>query len=260
MGIFEPNQSPTEVRVRRGGFPASVEEARPWAQRLADYAGLAARVYHDPSDVPALPAWRRVPGEFFDSAQTSLFMEVWERDLDGGGVEVALAFRGTAEKKDWWSNARWITRYLPLPLGWDQYPPTRELVAPLIERALARHAGREVRFVSVGHSLGGGLAQHAAYAHVAITQVYAFDSSPVTGFRDFARAKREAHSQGLTIHRAFEHGEILAYFRLFLRKFVPLSLKDPEIVEVRFNFGKGEAVHQHSMVDLAVRMGRMAAG
>lgn len=256
MSFFEPAQSRTEVRVRRGSFPASVEEALPWAQRFADYAALAARAYHDSEEQLPLPGWRRVPGEVVDSAQTSLFLEVWERDLGADGVEVALAFRGTAELKDWWSNARWLTRFLPSP--WDQYPPTRELVPPLIERAQARHAGRPIRFVSVGHSLGGGLAQHAAYAHVAITTVYAFDSSPVTGFRDFARAKREAHSQGLTIYRAFEHGEILAYIRLFLRKFIPLSLKDPEIVEVRFNFGKGEAVHQHNMVDLAIRMGRMA--
>ena len=39
--------------------------------------------------------------------------------------------------------------------------------------------------------------------------------------------------------------------RTFLRRLIPLSLKDPTITEIRFNVTKGDVVQQHSMVKLA---------
>jgi pimeloyl-ACP methyl ester carboxylesterase len=111
---------------------------------------------------------------------------------------------------------------------------------------------------TAGHSLGGGLAQQAAYAHPEIKQVYAFDSSPVTGFRSVPQPDRDINRKGIVIDRVYERGEILAYIRTFLRRFLPLSLADPSITEIRFNLSKGDPVKQHSMVDLAVRMDRAA--
>jgi pimeloyl-ACP methyl ester carboxylesterase len=165
-----------------------------------------------------------------DDQKTSLYFEVWERALPDA-VEVAVVFRGTHEWKDWWSNLRWVTRFIPI--GWDQYDLTRSEIVKVVSRAKQRH--RTVQMVTAGHSLGGGLAQQAAYAHPEITHVYAFDSSPVTGFRSVPQPARDANRQGIVIDRVYERGEILAYVRTFLRRLIPLSLKDPSITEIRFN-------------------------
>jgi pimeloyl-ACP methyl ester carboxylesterase len=113
--------------------------------------------------------------------------------------------------------------------------------------------------LTAGHSLGGGLAQQAAYAHPEIKYVVAFDPSPVTGFRSVPEPSRTVNRQGIIIDRVYERGEILAYIRTFLRKILPLSLKDPTITEVRFNVTQGDPIKQHSMVKLARGLARAAS-
>lgn len=149
--------------------------------------------------------------------------------------------------------------------------------------ARAKARDPQATFVAVGHSLGGGLAQQAAYAHLDIRTVYAFDPSPVTGFRSVAKATREANSQGLTIYRAFEHGEILAYARYLLKIARALSEANPRIIEARFNLNQGatwaghilerirrnappvipfirSGIDQHSMTELAKALALSAQG
>jgi hypothetical protein len=237
------------VRIHRGAEPPRFENARPWAQKFIDFATLSAIVYRDvANNVEPPTGWAPSPDrqDVVDDQKTSLYFEVWENALPDT-VEVAVVFRGTHEWKDWWSNLRWVTRFVPI--GWDQYDLTRSEIVKVVARAKQRH--RTVQMVMAGHSLGGGLAQQAAYAHPEIKQVYAFDSSPVTGFRSVPQPARDANRQGIVIDRVYERGEILAYVRTFLRKLIPLSLKDPAITEIRFNVTKGDPVQQHSMVKLA---------
>jgi len=240
-------QSRTRALIRRG--QTEVEEAAaPWIARFSVYATLAAIVYRDNGDGLTAPSgWTSV--EQHDDPTTSLYFEVWAQTT-ATPPEVAVVFKGTHEPKDWWSNARWMTRFLPI--GWDQYTVVQEQIASVVARARLRLP--QARVVAVGHSLGGGLAQQAAYAHPDIKEVVAFDPSPVTGFRSVRAADRTANARGIHIFRVYEKGEILAYLRGFLKRFLPLSVKDPEIVEVRLNLSKGLAVTEHSMVDLAKRM------
>lgn len=251
-------QKRCSVRVHRGTQAPVEEGAGPWAQRLADYAILSAIVYRypDPNDQLDPPTgWSPSPDpeDQLDDSKTSLYFEVWE-NASKSPCEVLVVFRGTHETKDWWTNARWLTRFVPS--GWDQYDLTRQEIGKVVERARQRHA--EVRVMTAGHSLGGGLAQQAAYAHPDIKHVFAFDPSPVTGFRSVAEPERTKNKVGIVIERVYEHGEILAYLRTFLKQFLPLSERDPVITEIRFNLSKGDAVTQHSMVDLAERMVRAA--
>ena len=86
----------------------------------------------------------------------------------------------------------------------------------------------------------------------------AFDSSPLTGFRDLPEEVRTGNSKGIQIERVYEQGEILAYLRGPLRAFVPLDDKDPSIIEVRFDLSKGLAVKEHDMLYLARRLREVA--
>lgn len=236
------------VRIRRGRHADVTEPAQPWARRLQDYAALAAIVYRDgASDRISVPqGWSRStdPSDTVDS-HTGLYFEVWEH-----AHETAVVFRGTQflEWRDWWSNARWLTRFLPI--GLDQYTFVAQCIADVVRRARARRPG--VAMVAVGHSLGGGLAQHAAYAHPDIKRVVAFDPSPVTGFRSISRAARDRNKVGVFIERVYEAGEILSFVRGAIRGLLSLSTADPEIVEVRFNFRAFGLITQHSMEQLVL--------
>ena len=250
--VFTLTQGKCKVRVHRGSDAPVIEGARRWAGEFVDFALLSAVVYRPVKDNVQPPAaWTcsTDPLDVVDDAKTSLYFEVWEK-LGVDPIEVVVVFRGTHELKDWWSNARWVTRFIPV--GWDQYDLVRKEISNVVARAKRRHGS--VRMMTAGHSLGGGLAQQAAYASPDIKQVYAFDPSPVTGFQSVPRPDRDINRQGIVIDRVYERGEILAYLRTFLRRFVPLSLANPSITEIRFNLSKGDPVKQHSMVDLAERM------
>jgi len=241
-----------DVRVHRADARPIQEPAQPWARAFVDMAQLSAIVYRKlPDNLPAPAGWTPSPDprDVVDDARTSLYFEVWER-IGPDAVDVAVVFRGTHEWKDWWSNARWITRFVPI--GWDQYDLARREIGGVVGRARARHPA--ARVMTAGHSLGGGLAQQAAYASPDVKLVVAFDSSPVTGFRAVPPRARAVNRRGITINRVFEHGEILAYLRTLIRRFLPLSRADPSITEVRFNLRHGDPIQQHSMVDLAKRM------
>lgn len=224
------------------------EPAAAWARLLQDYAALAAIVYRGSAStrIPTPQGWSRStdPADTVDN-HTGLYFEVWEH-----AHETAIVFRGTQarEWRDWWSNLRWLTRFLPI--GLDQYTFVAQCLAAVVSRARGRRPG--VAIVAVGHSLGGGLAQHAAYAHPDIKRVVAFDPSPVTGFRSIPKLARGRNSIGVHIERVYEAGEILAFMRGAIRGLLSLSTADPEIVEARFNFRAFGLITQHSMVRLAL--------
>jgi pimeloyl-ACP methyl ester carboxylesterase len=217
---------------------------------------LSALVYHhldDPVEPPAGWSPSPDPKDVVDDDETGLYFEVWEQVGPDSAHEVVV-FRGTQDWKDWWSNLRWLTRFIPT--GWDQYDLVRRRIPEVVARGRQRHPN--ATFATAGHSLGGGLAQQAAYAHPNIKRVVAFDSSPVTGFRSVPTRARVANSKGIRIDRVYERGEILAFLRGFVRRFIPLSMADPAIEEVRFNLSRGDPITEHSMVGLAKRMVKAA--
>lgn len=190
-------------------------------------------------------------------ASDGLEFHVWRR-MDGGCREVAIAFRGTDRRDagDWQSNFRWFRRLSP---RFDQYHQVQEHMGRIVER-IERDGCNEAttRFVSVGHSLGGGLAQQAAYAHPRIRYVYAFDPSPVTGFFDISELLREQHTRQKGIDRTYESGEILALPRHILENIYPPAACNPRIRTVRFNLMSGRPAAQHNMQQLTHEMHAMA--
>lgn len=279
-----PSQTLTDVFVRN-----PYKEVRPLAairdgsvdpalRDLSQYALLAAAAYGDPDfasgrGCPLRPMgssrWQRVDGyseatlprdpENSRIRIPGIGYQLW-RDLGAKGRKrLALVFRGTDSGQwgDWYSNARWLTRLNPLT--WDQYGQTRDLMKKLIPELDRRFGKENYELVSVGHSLGGGLAQHAAYVTPVIRAVYAFDTSPVTASTSIDPAVKRRYRAGLAIYRIYESGEVLSSLRWASRQVVPLSGSNPRIAELRFNFrstlrvdGKDSGpIAEHSIRQLA---------
>ena len=89
-----------------------------------------------------------------------------------------IAFRGTTDVfQDYlFGNLYW---FLEDVVEDDQY----EKAVELLQRVLTHYGGQDILIRTVGHSLGGGLAQHALYAKPErVSQAVVFHPSPVTGF------------------------------------------------------------------------------
>lgn len=183
-------------------------------------------------------------------------LQVWANGAArDGSCEVAVAFRGTDDPDDWFTNFRWITRWIP---GlYDQYDQTRSAMRhgppdawlEWIKGQTGHVCGtKPLTIVAVGHSLGGGLAQQAAYTSKGgVARVFAFDPSPVTGFYSVEDTLRNDSKERLEIHRVYEGGEILSYFRSFLRRFYGATKSSPAIYNAKFNLEGGGVIDNHSI-------------
>ena len=248
----------------------------PTLAELSDYALLAAAAYDEelaggaycPAVVVPRHRWERLAhySESDPLVETSgspikirgLGYQLWRDTVATDRKRLALVFRGTDfdEAEDWISNLRWLTRLNPFTR--DEYAQTRDLVEALTSR-IDKDFGPNAEIIAVGHSLGGGLAQQAAYASSRIHTVYAFDSSPVTGSTSADPRVNAANRNGDQIFRIYERGEVLAPLRSIQRQLKPIRKANPKETELRFNFrstfrlgdpGAGP-FSQHSMKQLA---------
>jgi hypothetical protein len=199
--------------------------------------------------------------------RSHLRAEVWENPAQSC---IVVAFGGTVftSGKDWKSNLRWFR-----PKHKDEYTEIVERFGPDFVKAFAGRAKRhgmagaqDMKIYATGHSLGGGLAQQFAYALPPcpavprVSEVYAFDPSPVTGYYSVDRATREANSIGLQIEWIYERGEVLAVLRSFTSLIFKPSSVNPEIRGARFSlFYSWNVIAGHSIAELAGKM-RKASG
>jgi len=180
---------------------------------------------------------------------------------DGQTLEVVVAFGGTNPRNvwDWLSNLRWL-----IPWHDDEYTLVVKDFAGAFQGELQRRlkaqgiSESEVVVKTVGHSLGGGLAQQFAYAakqrpgDIGVAQVYAFDPSPVTGFYSVDKEIRDANRKGLQTDRAFEAYEILSYLRWITAYVVTPSAESAAIRGVRYHvLTTQDGIKSHSITDLA---------
>jgi len=89
--------------------------------------------------------------------------------------------------------------------------------------------------------------------------VYAFDSSPVTGFFSVKRAVRNVNRKTLDIDRIYERCEILAVLRSAMSVLWKPSKTAPKIRGRRYWLSFAwNPITGHSMVRIAVRMSAAA--
>lgn len=160
--------------------------------------------------------------------------------------EIGIAFRGTrlTSVLDWETNVEPITYGFNKVRSFvtgrnyetdDYYHQLRRNIDAIMRRITTldcyRRASRQPQIVSVGHSLGGGLAQFAALAVTKgprIAKVFTFDSSPVTasGLIDPSVRDKNAKGEGeggLEIDRVYQSGEFLSRLPLVARFQYPKS-------------------------------------
>jgi len=236
---------------------------------LHEMAALSANVYEesDEFDTTWEAVGKRIPIDGWEKLCLStheliqpkwkykvegLKYELWKKQINESKTVVALVFRGTDSLWDWYTNFRWLTRFVPFT--WDHYDQVESILDKIVSEIHEKVGVQNVKIMSTGHSLGGGLAQLAAYSSPHIKKVFAFDPSPVTGFYGIKKKEREQNKVGLIIYRIYEHGELLAYVRLMMKLIFPISHANPQIMEARFNFVGKNPVSQHNMKKLVEKM------
>lgn len=152
--------------------------------------------------------------------------------------EVSIAFRGsTSSFADWASNFDFVAGYFYD----DEYRQLRRNIDGIIRKITTldcfRRANGATQIVSVGHSLGGGLAQLAGLANnpdrPRIAKVFAFDPSPVTGASYVDSSIYNRNVAGLEIDRVYQVGEILQPLRAVVQQKPGAS--QPCVRSVRFD-------------------------
>jgi pimeloyl-ACP methyl ester carboxylesterase len=179
--------------------------------------------------------------------------------------EVSIAFRGTAG-----SFADWVSNFDPVTSGVtdDHYRQLRRNIDAIIKKITTldcykraqRSPQGSPQIVSVGHSLGGGLAQFAALANKPtrprIAKVFAFDPSPVTGAGLIDRQAMLQNAEGLEIDRIYQTGEVLQRLRRVYEQFPKSSSScKPQVRTVVYDaLQPTGAVVLHNMAGLAGQM------
>ncbi|HRD76342.1 MAG TPA: hypothetical protein PK264_10425 [Hyphomicrobiaceae bacterium] len=187
------------------------------------------------------PEWRKIDTR---TPSSSLAMDVYHRDTPAR-LEVLVAFRGTQslDASDWLANMSWALAWAPIATRYDEARAEfRE-----VRKAAFKTAGtKKVAFIAAGHSLGGGLAQHIAYAYPCVSAAI-FNSSFVTN--QFRLA--EPNTKAQIIH-VFEDLDELTR----LRRLLFIDKESETYKHYRQDAVNDRVEFQHSMVGLGVGMAR----
>ncbi len=182
-----------------------------------------------------------------DDSDSGLQLGAYYRELDDC-VIVVTCIRGTDSKKDWSTN---IDAGLGFPRKQNQYLII-DGVYDNIRAFAEKRFGKKVHYLAVGHSLGGGLAEHLANCFIATTSI-SFDPSFVTYS---ARCKFKNSNK----IRVYEKGEPFYKIEKFRGRFINRSRGG--LIKVynlnSIELGEKNSFRQHNMLGLAAGMLRLS--
>ena len=157
---------------------------------------------------------------------------------------VLVAYRGT----DGWlnvdliANLSWFTQWFN---PYDQYADARAQFRDVVSNAVAEAKGKPIAFITTGHSLGGGLAQHIAHLFPCVSTVV-FNPSFVTN------AALYGNTKPIVTVRVYEDKDVFS-------RLAPGINNTAKEADYKLNGALGSGINaQHSMEQLAAAMMRTA--
>jgi pimeloyl-ACP methyl ester carboxylesterase len=183
---------------------------------------------------------------------TGLSFQVWARlrppySETASCSEVSIAFRGTVNSSfgaffsSWASNLHIIDRKAGVDDEYDQLGRNIQSIIKTIQTLDCYKRARRPQIVSVGHSLGGGLAEFFALrnpigSHPRIVKVFTFNTSPIAATDLIDKTTLDANAKRLVIDRINQQGELLSILPLIRRvQQVPARNCKPLTRIVQFN-------------------------
>lgn len=196
-----------------------------------------------------------------EECPSGFYSEVWKKNSGNAKTQLAIVFRGTTDLCDWATNivqpikngkimeirniGAFLYKGVIEKLLWGEsksgdaasvrpkdsdsclahYEKAVARVRAVAEEFVPRGPGPEPDIVTVGHSLGGGMAEYALYSlPEVVQQAIGFNPSPVTGYSHVhndnkVKACRCAFNNALKapseprVYRLYESGEVLAHAR-----------------------------------------------
>lgn len=218
--------------------------------------------------------WRRWPGGQVTAGEaavagcidssTGLYAEVYMHEVSGRGAaalleapridEVVIAFRGTENDNGFQGVRDWATNLQVFVTGMEpaQFIEAKAYLAQVRDALVQRPdgTGARPRFFVTGHSLGGGLAQQAAYVEPLVDAAYAFNSTPVTNW-SWSVLKNELRQPDPLIYRISHRREALGLVRRLSGHFIT---RPPRRVDIEMEFTQGSRVDLHEMAILTCHL------
>ncbi|QCK85572.1 hypothetical protein E8L99_07220 [Phreatobacter aquaticus] len=211
------------------------KEKRPFA--IADNDPNLSRLSGD----PGVTGWRLVRKGV--GGVPGLSYDVYHRN-EAARLVVLVAYRGT----DGWlnadgiANASWFTQWFN---PYDQYRAARNEFPEVVAEGIRAARGKPIAFITTGHSLGGGLAQHVAAVFRCVSTIV-FNSSFVTNTLFYGNYTPEVRI------RLYEDNDAFSRFASRMT-----NTKNDALYRMNGTLGRA-IVAQHSMERLAATMMRTA--
>ncbi len=186
----------------------------------------------------------------YSNRLTGLSFDTYHKEIDDC-VFVILAIRGTnfESASDWYSNFSWLTSALPLP---NQYRDISARFREIKNFSKIKFGKKPIKYITTGHSLGGGLAIHIAKCFDEVSAIV-FNTS-------FVHNAIFCKKRDNVIIEIYDEEEVLSAVRVLAGRSRQKHVNDDKLSTYGINPVESEnraPIDQHSITKMALGMLRM---